>query len=229
MINTWLSRPGESFGGGFGEDGSGLTGTFIGANGEAYTTKLSSNGSSSNMLSTLSFADFYRRIILHRELAAQDQAEGRSLCDPENMNSLSLPCVNWTDMKAILYGASPNKTRFFKDRAVGGMAGGMSTILHNAITNGQPERLNALYNGRWKIFTKVGWGEVNGLPDTRWHGYACLPVFDPSSGASTVRGKEFMISVALKPMADLTTAKADVILQKAVSAVTTKLLDGTLR
>ena len=228
LINTWLQRPGESFGGGYGDNGSGLTGEFKSADGKVYKTQLSASGAGSNSISTLTFADFYRRIILHRELAEQDVAAGRDVCDPKNMPSLSLPCVKWSDMKTILYGASPKTTRYIKDRAVGGMMGGMSVLLHNAASNGDPSQLNLRHGGRWKIFTKVGWGEVNGIPDTRWHGYGCFPSYD-ASGKPTASGKEYMISVALKPMPGLTTDQADKILQKAVRGVTARLMDGSLK
>lgn len=227
LVTTWLGRAGESFGGGYGEDGSGLTGSFRSPAGAEHATKLSSAGAGSNMLSTLTFADFYRRIVLHRELRAQDTAEGRATCDGK-MGSLSLPCATWGDMRTILYGAPRSQTRYFKDKAVGGMMGGMSVLLHRAASAGAPETLDSRYGGKWKIFTKVGWGESGGIPDTRWHGYGCFPVFD-ASGASTPKGKEFLIAVALKPMPGLTTAKADVILQKAVRAVTERLLDGSLK
>jgi hypothetical protein len=229
LINTWLKRPNETLGGGYGEDGSGLTATFRSPDGREHVSRLSASGSTANQISTLTFADFYRRIILHRELREQDLTENRDTCDPERMGSLSLPCVTWSDMKTILYGASRNTTRYFRDKAVGGMAGGMSTLLHHAATAGNPQSLNQRFQGKWRIFTKVGWGTSNGLPDTRWHGYGCFPVFDPTTGASTAQGKEFLISVALKPLPGLTTAQADIILQKAVSAITSKLLDGSLK
>jgi hypothetical protein len=228
LVTKWLGRTGESLGGGYGDDGSGLGGSFRSPTGVEYTTRLSSANAGANMLSTLTFADFYRRIVLHRELQDQDKAAGRSLCDTSGMGSLSLPCATWGDMKTILFGAEPKDTRYLKDRKVGGMMGGMSTLLHRAASNDDPRRLDALFGGRWKIFTKVGWGTSAGLPDTRWHGYGCFPKFD-ASGASTKEGKEFMISVALLPMPGLTTAKADLILQQATRAVVTGLLDGSLK
>ena len=228
LITKWLKRPNEFFSGGYGDDGSGLTGHFRSYAGHTHAAPLSSAGGVVNQISTLTFADFYRRIILHRELSEQDSQEGRSLCDTESMNSLSLPCVTWSDMKTILYGAEPRYTRYFKDRIVGGMMGGMSVLLHKAVSGNNPTQLNDHHGGQWKIFTKVGWGQVAGIPDTRWHGYACLPTFD-ASGKPTSEGKEFIVSLALLPYEGLTTAKADIIMQKTLKTISDQIRSGNLR
>lgn len=199
LVQSWLGRGGESFAGGYGEDGSRLTGKFRGPGGAVYETRLSSAGAGSNSMSMLTTAEFLKRLVMHREDA-----------------TTRLPAVQWEDLQTIFYGASPDKTKYFKDRDIGGMQGGPSIYTLLPAGGWNSNALEVRSKGQFRHISKIGYGDAQGV----YHSYNCLPQFD-ASGALT-GGVEFVISARYRG------SNIDGVLTRAVGATTSTILDGTI-
>lgn len=213
LITDWLGRKGESFGGAFGEDNSQLEGTFFSKNGEKYETKLSSRGADRSSLSTLTVAEFLKRLVLHREEPSQ-----------------ALPYAQWSDVQTILYGAPPEMTKYFKDRIYGGMAGGPSSYIHLPAGAWESKRLEQLTGGHWRTFTKIGWGpgpEDKPDNDFVWHGYGCIPSGRPDAQGKT-GGYEFVVSAALKGDPQRFDDASDALMSAVLNDVLSELFQGKI-
>lgn len=219
LVQDWMGRPGERFDGGYG--------TYSPDNlerGRPFGKKVTAEDSSaavelkpppapsgvSNSLSAFTLAEFLKRLVMFREDAYT-----------------RVPSLQWEDVKIILYGAKPGRSRYFADLQVGGMQGGSSSYIEAAL--GGPQSVDADTRGQWRTFTKIGYGRGKGKPanDFVWHGYGCMPRFN-ASGRATNAGKEFIISAYLGGNVGRTDKQQDAILTSIVQGLVARIMNGTI-
>ncbi|MCA2961356.1 MAG: hypothetical protein IOD12_13985 [Silvanigrellales bacterium] len=215
LITKFLGRTGERFDGGYDKTmtGSGWGSQFTDANGDKLTLSRSSVPTgAANLLSTQTMAEFLRRMVMLRE-------------DPQT----AIPNAQWNDMATIFYGAPQSKSKYFPHYKAGGMLGGAGDYIQNAVSGSNIKALEDSTLGQWRSFAKVGWGPGSSSGnDFAWHGYGCIPRFDPVTMKALPSGKEFIISAALKGKPGASDASRDALLARAVKAVVLKIMDGTL-
>lgn len=215
LVTQFLGRNRERFDGGYDRNmtGSGWGSTFTDANGRQTTLSRSAvPAGAANSLSTRTIAEFLKRMVMTRE-------------DP----TTAIPHVTWEDMTTIFYGAPQGTSKYFPHYKVGGMLGGAGDYIQNAVSGGNLTQLENSTMGQWRSFTKVGWGPGSaGGSDMAWHGYGCIPRFDPNTLKATPAGKEFIISAFLKHKPGVSVEARDALLARATKTVILKIMDGTL-
>jgi hypothetical protein len=176
LVTRWLGRANERFDGGYqtysashNRRGNGWGLTVRGKGGEEVTAAAPVIPSGAkNALSSRTLAEFLKRMVMHRENPGQ-----------------AIPNVTWDDLTTIFYGVPQAQSRYFSDMKVGGMQGGASTYLLNALGGDDAKKLEASTWGQWRTITKAGWGRPfkSGEVDLAWHGYGCVPRFDETGKA----------------------------------------------
>ena len=168
-IHDWLDRPArESFGGNYGAPSAALGFTFQGPSG-SVSVEPDLGGSVENKLSTLTMAEFTKRLALHREDAAT-----------------RLPGIQWKDLEVLFYGAT--RSKLFPGLAHGGMSADTAIYVQQAINMGALETRS---RGRWRIFSKLGFGPSGFVHNS----YTCAPSLDAAGAPVLDAGVEFVISM----------------------------------
>lgn len=166
LLHTWLHRSQEeSFTQGYGAGSNGPAEPVIYAeDGKRYVNvPLAEEETHHKKMSTLTLAETLKRLVTHHDLANK------------KYQAVRFPEITDVDVETLLYG-SP-QTNF------GGMQKGIGVYLHNAL--GGKENLDAKTHGKWRIFSKIGYGFDRG-GEFVFTGSACLPDFDG--------GHQFVIS-----------------------------------
>lgn len=197
----WLNRPGsETFGGNYGEAAPAIGYSFTEPSGQTLSITPDGTSGPANHLSSLTAAEFLKRLVLHREVESQ-----------------RLPGIQWADIETILYGA--------RDSAKYGFWGGMSRDTAIYLQTGHdPAYLDARSKGQYRMFSKLGLGSSGQFLDV---GYACLPVLDDAEQAVPGWGREFVIAAHL-PTTGASWADRDRNLARAYRAIVTRIVDGRL-
>lgn len=169
LIHDWLHRPAtETFGGNYGAPSADLGFTFEGAAGSVSVVP-ALTGSYANHLSTLTMAEFLKRLALHREDAAT-----------------RLPGIQWKDLDVLFYGA-PAST-LFPAQKLGGMSDDTAIYVQQAL---DMHALDARSHGAWRIFSKLGFGTSGFVHNS----YTCAPSLDAHGAPVPGDGVEFVISM----------------------------------
>lgn len=169
LIHDWLGRPAsETFGGNYGAPSADLGFTFTSPGGTANVAA-DRAGSFENNLSTLTMAEFTKRLALHREDAAT-----------------RLPGIQWKDLEVLFYGAAASK--LFRGQSLGGMSADTAIYIQQAINMGALETRS---RGKWRIFSKLGFGQSGFVHNS----YTCAPSLDAQGSPVTGDGVEFVISM----------------------------------
>ena len=223
LIQTWLERKSDFLKSGWGgfplrENNSTRSSfAFKNSGGALFNARLQGDDNNSRVLSTQTMAEFLRRLIMHRE-------------NPE----YALPFATWSDVKTILYGAEKSQSKFFKDRAFGGLAGGTGTFLQQAVGAWRSNILEKKTGGNWRTFSKIGWGpsnDINGAAgfDFVWHGYGCLPKFRTGELETPTGGHEFIVSASLSgsPLRK-DDAVSDVLFAKIMKEIASNIVSGKI-
>lgn len=135
-------------------------------------------------MTTLAQAEWLKRLAVHQR-------------EPETRH----PNLVFDDVQTLFYGAGHS----YPDHRFAGMTLGISTMLQQAIANAmmgeqvnQPkETLDALTQGEWRVFQKIGWGpsETRTSTENVVLAHVCLPHFQG--------GREFTVAAQVSvPQAD---------------------------
>lgn len=169
LIHSWLRRPAsETFGGNYGEPSTALGFTFVGAAATAVVAP-DRDDAVENHLSTLTMAEFLKRLALHREDAAT-----------------RLPGIQWKDLDVLFHGAA--SSRLFGGQSLGGMSADTAIYIQQAI---DMQALEQRSRGRWRIFSKLGFGESGFVHNS----YTCAPSLDANGSPVLGDGVEIVISM----------------------------------
>ena len=163
---AWLMRPSaETFGGNYGEASPALPYTIVDGAARLIVTPDNTAGPA-NLLASETIAEFLKRLVMHREDAAQ-----------------RLPGLQQADIETLFYGAS--SSIWFP-----GAMGGMSSDTAIYVQAGHDmSYLDARSHGRWRIFSKLGFGGG----DFVHAAYACLPVLNSANAPLPDAGRELVI------------------------------------
>jgi hypothetical protein len=205
LLSSWLQRPSESFKGGYngGEgDSTGLRPIFKSQSGKVHQSQFSSAGAGRNHLSTFTFAETLKRLVMFREDA-----------------STRIPHVKWEDLQTLFYGAQPGQSVYFKDKTFGGMQGGASSFTVQPFGGFGSQKINQDTQGKWRHISKIGYGNDEAL----YHAYTCVPKLNAEK--QVVGGVEFILSIRNKGNF---LNKRDPILRQAAVAVTEAIRSGKL-
>ena len=199
--DLWLHRPSEeSFGGNYGEAAPSLGYTFAESGGETLTLTPDSATGFSNHLSTYTLAEAIKRLVLHREEAAQ-----------------RLPGIQWPDLATLFYGADGS----IKYGPWGGMSADKTVYLQSGHDLEYIERRS---KGRWRIFSKSGLGSSGQFLVI---GYGCFPVLDDELEPVPGWGRELVVAAQLA-VGGASWAERDRLLARAVRQLTIRVFDGRL-
>jgi len=176
--DAWLGRPDDEFlGGNYGAAAAPLPYRFVMPDGATLDVAADDESPGLNNLSTLTMAEFLKRLVLHREDA-----------------STRLPGLQWEDLKVLFYGPTvskwsplPGDNGFAPPSGWGGMSADTGIYLQSAV---DIQAVESQSQGQWRIFSKLGYGQ-SGLVE---NGYACIPVLDASGAPVVGRGLELAIS-----------------------------------
>lgn len=197
MHGAWLGRPAaETFGGNYGEPSPALGYTFVDGADSVTITPDATSGPA-NRLSTRTIAEFLKRLALHREEPTQ-----------------RLPGIQQADIETLFYGAA--SSLLFP-----GVMGGMSadTAIYEA--GHDVDYLDARSHGRWRIFSKLGFG--NG--DFVNAAYACVPSVDAAGAPIPNAGKELVIVTRTQTGAS-TEIERDRMLARTYHTILPAVIDG---
>ena len=241
LIQQWLGRKSENFSGAYGTESSQLGSTFLNHQGGTVSLTPQSTGGNVISLSSYTMAEFLKRLVLHRELHDADLARGQT--DPAFKTRMqtqflpdtrSVPHLQWEDVQTLLYGAPVQGSKYFASQYLngyaGGMQGGMSSYLHEALGGWRSEQLDQNTRGLWRTFTKIGGGPGSAPGanlDYVWTGYACVPSFD-SNNQALENGKEFIVALSVAGTPGRLNPDSDDVVLKVVGAVTQEILSGRL-
>jgi len=196
--DAWLKRPAqETFGGNYGEPSPALSYTVV--DGErTLTVTPDANLGPSNLLSTHTIAEFLKRLAMHREDAAQ-----------------RLPGIQESDIETLFYGASPSP--WFPD-TMGGMSADTAIYLQ---AGHDISYLDARSQGRWRIFSKLGFGDGDFLHAA----YACLPALNGAGASLPDMGRELVIVTRVQTGA-ATERERDRMLARTYRTILPAVIDG---
>ncbi len=197
---AWLGRPAaETFGGNYGEPSPALGYTFVDGTGSVTVTPDATSGPA-NRLSTRTIAEFLKRLALHREEPGQ-----------------RLPGIQQADIETLFYGAASSPL-------FPGTMGGMSADTAIYVQAGHDiDYLDARSHGRWRIFSKLGFG--NG--DFVLAAYACLPELDATGAPIPNAGKELVI-VTRTQTGSSTELERDRMLARTYRTILPAIVDGRI-
>jgi hypothetical protein len=202
LIHAWLQRPAaESFGGNYGVAAPPLGYTFVETGGANITVTPDSSQGPTNRLSTLTLAEFLKRLVMHRE-------------DP----STRMPGLQWSDVATILYG--PAASSWYPGQP-GGMSADTAIYLQSAVPIAAIEQRSG---GMWRVFSKLGFGNGEFVHVS----YGCLPALDPQGAPIPDVGKELFISVRLAS-GGADDAARDALLAGYYRAILSRVVDGRLK
>lgn len=202
LVHAWLRRPStEAFGGNYGAPEPALGYTFVEPSGQSVQLAPDTSGGSSNHLSTLTLAEFLKRLVMHREDA-----------------STRLPGLQWADAATLFYGAARS---LWYPNAPGGMSANTAIYPQAALPIDTIEQRS---RGMWRVFSKLGFGDGEFVHVS----YACLPSLDSHGAPISDVGKELFISVRLATGGS-TMAERDALLARHYRAILTRVLDGRLK
>lgn len=183
---AWLGRPTEEFlGGNYGAPAAALPYHFVMPNGASLDVAPDDESPGNNNLSTLTMAEFLKRLVMHREDA-----------------STRLPGIQWEDLEVLFYG--PTQSKWYPlpgdngnapPRNWGGMSADTGIYLQSAV---DIHAVEAASHGRWRIFSKLGYGQ-SGLVE---NGYACVPALDGAGAPVVGEGLELVVSTHYAQPAD---------------------------
>lgn len=198
----WLKRPAvETFGGNYGSASPADLGfAFAELDGSSVAVAADKTGGFANNLSMHTLAEALKRLVLHREEAAQ-----------------RLPGIQWPDVRTLLYGAPASG----KYGPWGGLSADTAIYLQSAHDIAYLDKRS---QGQWRIFSKLGLGTKGQFVHV---GYGCFPVLDPQGKPVPNWGREFVIAGYLASGGN-TWAERDRLLAKAYRAIVPKLIDGSL-
>ena len=162
LIHGWLGRPStETFGGNYGAPAPALGYTFATPGGaEVSVTADDPAAAPANNLSTLTMAEFLKRLVMHREDA-----------------STRLAGIQWLDLRVLFYGAEathwtlPSESGVVPAAGFGGMSADAAIYLQSALDLRAVETAS---KGQWRIFSKLGYGSSGFVENS----YGCLPGLD---------------------------------------------------
>ena len=162
-----------------------------------------------NHLSVLSASEFYKRLIMTREL-------------PE----FAYPYSTWDDVRELMYGTDPRESLLFPNNAFGGAATDSAWYVQSGVNISEIDERS---NGAWRILSKLGAGCAGRTPPCEIlnNAYACMPIA-ASAGDGTFalnEGVEFVLSV-FGNGDDLCGADQNV--QRNVAAVVAAVVGGLL-
>lgn len=202
LVHEWLGRPAtETYGGNYGAAVPALGYTYTGPDGAQVSITPDTTGGRSNHLSTLTLAEFLKRIVMHREDAAT-----------------RLPGLQWADVQTLLYGAETSKWY------TGGW-GGMTADTAIYAQAGVPiDAIEKRSQGTWRVFSKLGFGNGQFVHNA----YACLPALDAQGAPVPDVGKEVFIAVHL-PTGGASDNERDALLARHYRAILSRVLDGRLK
>ena len=197
---AWLKRPAEeTFGGNYGAPSPALAYTFADGAATVSVTPDATMGPA-NLLSTHTIAEFLKRLALHREDAAQ-----------------RLPGIQTADIETLFYGASSSP--WFP-----GVMGGMSDDTAIYVQAGHDiSYLDARSQGRWRIFSKLGFGDG----DFVHAAYACLPVLNDAGAPVPDVGKELVIVTRVQT-GTATARERDRMLARTYRTILPAVVDGRI-
>ena len=186
LVHGWLGRSAqESFGGDYGAAVAPLATTLIGPDGRTVEVALDDGAIHPNQLSTLTMAEFLKRIVMHREDAAA-----------------RLPGIQWKDIEVLLYGAEheawfplQSESGVAHPRGWGGMTADAAIYLQSALNMTDRERIA---HGKWRIFSKLGYGQSGFVENS----YGCFPELDASGAPVLNAGAELVLSTHYAQPAD---------------------------
>jgi hypothetical protein len=177
--DAWLGRPAAEFlGANYGAPAASLPYHFVMPDGAALDVSPDDESpATSNNLSTLTMAEFLKRLVMHREDA-----------------STRLSGIQEEDLQVLFYGPTqskwyplPGDNGFAPPRNWGGMSADTGIYLQSAV---DIHAVETSAHGKWRIFSKLGYGQ-SGLVE---NGYACLPSLDASGAPVVGEGLELAIS-----------------------------------
>ena len=132
-----------------------------------------------NHLSVLSASEFYKRMIMTRELP-----------------QFAYPGSTWEDVREIMYGADPQDSLLFPNNAFGGAATDSAWYVQSGVNISEIDERS---NGAWRILSKLGNGCSDQDPTCEIlnNAYACMPIAASGGDGSFVlnEGVEFVLSV----------------------------------
>jgi hypothetical protein len=200
MHGLWLGRPAsETFGGNYGELEPPLGFDFTDGASSVSITPDQSAGPA-NHLSSFATAEALKRLVVHREEAAQ-----------------RLPGIQWADIKTLFYGA--------ENSAIKGPWGGMSRDTAIYLQSGHDMNyLEKRSHGKWRIFSKLGLGSSGEFLNV---GYGCFPALDSQGAPFAGMGRELVIATHL-PTGGATWSDRDRLLATAYRAILKRVIDGRL-
>jgi hypothetical protein len=159
LVTEWLDSPLSNLGINYGQRSSGFSKTFT--DDTTGTREWVGNGDEpagpNKTVTTLSGAEFLKRLVMHREDRVTRMPGFRAPADAE---------LFWTDLKTLFYG-EPGRRR-------GGMSNNSHPLLLEA-AEGIPAIDTA--DDDWRAFSKIGWGTSarRDVSEVTWHGYGCFP------------------------------------------------------
>ena len=138
LVHGWLGRPpGETFGGNYGAPAPALDYSFVMPGGAAVTIAPDDPSvAPANNLSTLTMAEFLKRLVMHREDA-----------------STRLPGIQWADLRVLFYGAEtahwtlPSESGVVPPKGLGGMSADVAVYLQSAV---DPHSVESASHGKWR-------------------------------------------------------------------------------
>ena len=201
MHALWLGRPAaETFGGNYGEAAAPLGYTFLDQGGASVSIQPDLSAGLANHLSSFTTAEALKRLVLHREEMSQ-----------------RLPGIQWSDLRALFYGAEGS--------AKYGPFGGMSADTAIYLQSGHDiDYIEKRSHGQWRVFSKLGLGTAGQFTHV---GYACFPVLDDQGKPVPGWGREFVISSELAT-GGATWKERDRLLATSYRAIIKRIVDGRL-
>lgn len=159
------------------------------------------DGSLVNSLSAVAAAEFFRRLVMHRESRPQ----------------LRVPRVDWADIETLFYGADEPAIFPPEELLWGGMTADTSIYLQRSLKSGRASP----NSGQWRIFSKLGAGfsSSRGVGEVTNIAYGCFPSEEIDAGL------ELVVASRASVVGDNDLRKADALLQKTMNYVMSRIED----
>ena len=185
IVQGWLGRTGESFGGSFGAAiPADLQPSSFASQESAKTCPLALDLSSpdGNFLSTFTMAELVRRLVLHRELPARYRWPGIS---------------SFASIQELLYGARTSV--LFPGLRWGGLSADTAVYVQKSVNI---NNVDAQTEGNWRIFSKIGFGRT----EVTYNAYACLHdiefVLSAVGSSGSLSGTDSLMQSSIKKVID---------------------------
>eukprot|EP01124_Arcella_intermedia_P027550 TRINITY_DN5419_c0_g3_i2.p1 TRINITY_DN5419_c0_g3~~TRINITY_DN5419_c0_g3_i2.p1 ORF type:complete len:230 (-),score=55.85 TRINITY_DN5419_c0_g3_i2:29-718(-) len=210
LIESWLNRTNESFGGNYGEPTPPDLGfLFTNPNTSECQVGPNTEGFYDNSLSALTMSEFVRRLVLHEDIQKDYQ----------------LPGFTNEDKKSLLYGAE--QSLFFTDMQWGGMTADTAIFIQSGV---DMNVVDSRSNGKWRIFSKLGAGYSNSrsVGEIVVNSYSCFPVLSSSGDPVMNQGVEFVLTARSSVPNDSTLEKAEALLQPNIAQIVKQIFNANL-